>query len=117
MRIRQEGESFFVVRDSWRMMIRNPILPLWIVPLLLCVSGCAPIAMWFDLREPEQVLRVQSLPPGYEPNTPQPPYTGPHPASLPFAASAFNFPVSSGEVGPIDHSLGPSQSGCVFLAN
>ncbi|MFB3103955.1 MAG: DUF6351 family protein, partial [Pseudomonadales bacterium] len=65
--------------------------------------------MWFDLREPEQVLRVQSLPPGYEPNTPQPPYTGPHPASLPFAASAFNFPVSSGEVGPIDHSLGPLQ--------
>lgn len=103
-------ESFsLMVLYRRRVIFRNSNLRLWVVILLLCSGGCAPVALWLNLREPEQVLRVQSLPPGYQPNAPQSPYAGPHPASLPFDASVFDFPVLSGGVGPIDYSLGPLQ--------
>ena len=84
----------------------------WLITLIficVCASACTPMSIWMASRDTEEVTPVLALPPDYDPLQSQPPYSGPHPASLPIEAARFKSPVRLGEVGPIDTSLGPLQ--------
>ncbi len=82
---------------------------IWLVVGCLYLSACTPIGVWLESRDRDVVIQVAQLPPGYDSQQPQQPYSGPHPSRLPFNTEHLPVSVGLGEIGPIDDSLGPAQ--------
>jgi hypothetical protein len=80
---------------------------LLVLPALF-VAGCTSALRNSLIPEPAGPP-VQGLPQGYDPRTPRPPFTGPHPSTQDFDTSLFGLPVEIGDLGPIDYSLGALQ--------
>jgi hypothetical protein len=82
-----------------------------LVPLLLLCWGCTPIGLWISELRPPPVAgpQVETLPAFYDPAQPMPAYSGPHPTHSAWRPRPADYPILPGQVGPIDHSLGPLQ--------
>ena len=83
----------------------------WSISLVALVAACSPMYRFIDHQvfDVDPVVPVVGLPPGYDRTWPKRPYDGLHPSKLTFSALDFSYPVKLGEVGPIDHTLGPLQ--------
>ncbi len=85
------------------------LLPLVLLPLLMLGWSELQARLGRHLLSDPPELVVEALPPGYDPAAPRPVYEGPHASRVQLDLSVFDFPVSPGQTGPVDTSLGPLQ--------